>query len=440
MSRERERATEREAIQESVERNLLPVIYGRQDVVLDRGEGVRVWDVDGEEYLDAVAGIAVVATGHSHPRVVEAIQDQAARLIQPSYFFDNEPMAELLDRLATVTPGDLRYSFLANSGAEAIEGAVKLAKKATGSTEFVSLRGSFHGRTHAALALTGQSKFSHTFHPYPPGFLKAPAPDYYRHGDRFEDEEAFGAWAAEQIRETIKYDSNDDVAAVLVEPVQGEGGVVVPPDNYLPHVKEICEAEDVLFIADEVQAGVGRTGAMFSIDHWDVEPDIMTMAKGIGSGVPLGAFIGGEAIGETMEAGDHFTTYGGNPLVCAAANATFDVIADEELVGNAASVGAATLDRLTEMQEDHELIGDVRGKGLLIGVEFVRDRETKEPADDEAAAVRSAALDENLLVTRAGVESNVIRLSPPLTITRQEMGEVLDRLERAIDRVEADLA
>lgn len=438
MSRERERLTEREEIRQSVTRNLLPVIYGRQDVVIDRGEGVHVWDVDGEEYLDAVAGIAVVATGHSHPRVVGAIQDQAAKLVQPSYFYDNEPMATLLERLASLSPGDLRYSFLANSGAEAIEGAVKLAKKATGSSEFVSLRGSFHGRTHVALALTGQSKFSHTFHPYPPGFLKAPAPYYYRYGDRFDSEEAFGEWAAEQVRETIKYDAHRDVAAVIAEPVQGEGGVIVPPDNYLPRLKDICEEEEVLFIADEVQSGVGRTGALFSVEHWDVEPDIMTMAKGIGSGVPLGAFIGTEEIGESMEPGDHFTTYGGNPLVCAAANSTLEVIADEGLVENAAEVGASARERLEELKADHPIVGDVRGKGLLIGIELVRDRETKEPADDEAAAVREAALEEKLLVTRAGTESNVIRLSPPLTITREEMDEMLDRLESALDHVERE--
>jgi 4-aminobutyrate aminotransferase-like enzyme len=288
------------------------------------------------------------------------------------------------------------------------------------------------------MALTGQSKYTHTFHPHMPGAYQIPAPNYYRYGDRFEDEFEFGKWAAEQVKEVIKYDSNDDIGAVFVEPILGEGGIIVPPDNYLPYLKEICEEEDILFVADEVQTGMGRTGEMFAVEHWDVEPDIMTIAKGIASGVPFGLFMGTEEVASSLDGGDHYTTYGGNPLACAASNATFDVIRDENLVENAATVGETAFERLEEMKEDHEIIGDVRGKGLHIGLELVRDREMKEPADDEAAEVREQTYNEGLLVSRCGTHSNVIRLSPPLTITEEDMLDMLDRLDTALTNVERD--
>lgn len=419
--------------------NLMPAVYGQQDVVIDHAEDTRIWDVNGNEYLDAVAGIAVVNTGHSHPTVVDAIQEQAGKFVQSSYYYYHEPMANLLETLEAESPGDLKNSFFGNSGAEAVEGAIKLAKKATGSRELISLRGSFHGRTPGAMALTGQSKYTHTFHPHMPGGYQIPAPNYYRYGDRFADEQEFGKWAAEQVHDVIRYDSNDDIAAVFVEPIQGEGGIVVPPENYLPYLKELCEEEDILFVADEVQTGMGRTGELFAVDHWGIEPDIMTLAKGIGSGVPFGLFMGTEEVSSTMEGGDHYTTYGGNPLACAAANATFEVIQEENLVENAATVGAKALDRLEEMKEDHEIIGDVRGRGLHIGVELVRDHDTKEPADEAAGDVREQTHKEGLLVSQCGTHKNVIRLTPPLTVTEEDMQEMLNRLETAITTVENDV-
>jgi len=422
---------DRERLKELTDELLMPAVYGQQDLVLDRGEGVRLWDVDGNEFLDAVAGIAVVNTGHSHPKVVEAIREQVGRYVQSSYYFYHEPMADLLETLADRSPGDLKNTFFGNSGAEAVEGGIKLAKKATGNSEFISLRGSFHGRTPGTMALTGQNKYTHTFNPHIPGCYKIPSPNYYRYGDRFESEKEFGKWAAEQVHEVIKYDSNDDVAAVVVEPIQGEGGIVVPPENYLPYLKEICEEEELLFFADEVQTGMGRTGELFAVEHWGVEPDIMTLAKGIASGVPFGLFMGTGEVSETMDPADHYTTYGGSPIACAAANATFDVIDEEDLVENAATVGAEAFDRLAELKEDHELIGDVRGKGLHIGLELVEDRETKEPSEEGAKAVRSAAHERGLLVSRCGTLGNVIRLTPPLTVSSEEMSEMLDRLDAA---------
>lgn len=424
----------------TADENLMPAVYGQQDVVIDHAEGVRIQDVDGNEYLDAVAGIAVVNTGHSHPTVVDAIQEQVGKFMQSSYYYYHEPMSKLLDTLERESPGDLKNTFFANSGAEAVEGAIKLAKKATGSSEMISLQGSFHGRTPGAMSLTGQSKYTNTFHPHRPGAYQIPVPNYYRYGDRFKDENEFGKWAAEQVHDVIKFDSNDDVAAVFVEPIQGEGGIHVPPDNYLPHLKEICEEEDMLLVADEVQTGMGRTGEMFAVEHWDVEPDIMTLAKGIASGVPFGLFMGTEEVSSTMTGGDHYTTYGGNALPCAAANATFEVIQEEGLVENAATVGEAAFDRLEEMKEDHELIGDVRGKGLHIGLELVLDHDTKEPADEEASEVREATYHEGLLVSRCGIYGNVVRLTPPLTVTEDEMMEMLNRLDTAITNVEKEVA
>lgn len=430
----------RDEVIDRIDENIMPAVYGQQDVVIDHAEDTRIWDVDGTEYLDAVAGIAVVNTGHSHPRVVEALQDQAGKYVQSSYYYYHEPMAQLLDRLEEHTPGNLKNAFLGNSGSEAIEGAIKLAKKATGSKEFLSLRGSFHGRTPGAMSLTGQNKYTHTFHPHVPGCYKIPSPNYYRYGDRFESEAEFGKWAAEQVHDVIKYDSNDDVAAVVVEPIQGEGGIVTPPENYLPYLKEICEEEDMLLVADEVQTGMGRTGELFAVEHWGVEPDIMTLAKGIGSGAPLGIFMGTEEVSDSMDPADHYTTYGGNPLACAAANASFDAILEEDMVDNAATVGEHAFDRLAEMKEDYELIGDVRGKGLHIGVELVEDRETKDPAEDAAKDVRSRAHQHGLLVSRCGTHGNVIRLTPPLTVTKAEMTEMLDRLERAVAGVSKELS
>jgi len=431
--------TARARLRETADGNLMPAVYGQQDVVIDRAEDTRIWDVNGNEYLDAVAGIAVVNTGHAHPTVVEAIQEQAATCVQSSYYFYHEPMAQLLETLEAESPGELKHTFFGNSGAEAVEGAIKLAKKASGSRELISLRGSFHGRTPGAMALTGQSKYTHTFHPHMPGAYQIPAPNYYRYGDRFADEEEFGKWAAEQVYDVIRYDSNDDIGAVFVEPIQGEGGIIVPPDNYLPYLKELCEEEEILFVADEVQTGMGRTGELFAVDHWGVEPDIMTLAKGIASGVPFGLFMGTPEVSETMDGGDHYTTYGANPLACAAANATFEVIQEEGLAENAATVGEAAFDRLDEMNEDHELIGDVRGKGLHIGLELVRDHDTKEAADEAAAAVREETYNEGLLVSRCGTHKNVIRLTPPLTVTEADMEEMLNRLEAAITTVESDV-
>ncbi|MFP8890533.1 aspartate aminotransferase family protein [Natrialbaceae archaeon A-CW2] len=429
----------RDETTQTADDKLMPVVYGQQNLVIDKAEDTRIWDVNGNEYLDAVAGIAVVNTGHSHPTVVEALQDQAEKFVQSSYYFYHEPMSNLLETLAEKSPGELNNTFFGNSGAEAVEGAIKLAKKATGSSELISLRGSFHGRTPGAMALTGQSKYTHTFHPHMPGAYQIPSPNYYRYGDRFESEEEFGKWAAEQIYEVIKYDSNDDIAAVFVEPIQGEGGIIVPPENYLPYVKEICEKEDLLFVADEVQTGMGRTGELFAVDHWDVEPDIMTLAKGIGSGMPFGLFMGTEEVSETMDPGDHYTTYGGHPMACAAANATFEVIEDESLVENAATVGEKALDRLAEMKEDYDLIGDVRGKGLHIGVELVKDRSTREAADEAAGDVRAEAYNKGLLVSQCGTHKNVIRLTPPLTVSSEDMSTMLDRLEAAIRTVSNDM-
>jgi 4-aminobutyrate aminotransferase len=425
----------RNNIKQITDEYLMPAVYGQQDLVLEHGEGVRLWDIDGNEFLDAVAGIAVVNTGHSHPKVVDAIQEQAEHYVQSSYYFYHDPMAKLLQTLAEKSPGDLKNTFFGNSGAEAVEGAIKLAKKATGSSEFISLRGSFHGRTPGAMALTGQNKYTHTFHPHIPGTYKIPSPNYYRYGDRFKDQMEFGKWAADQVREVIKFDSNDDIAAVVVEPIQGEGGIVVPPENYLPYLKEICEEEDILFVADEVQTGMGRTGELFAVDHWDVEPDIITMAKGIASGVPFGLFMGTEEVSKTMDPADHYTTYGGSPLACAAANATFDVIEEEGLISNAATVGQEALDRLEDMKADYSIIGDVRGKGLHIGVEIVTDKETHNPSDDIAKEVRSHTHDRGLLVSRCGTHGNVIRMTPPLCVSSDEMEEMLDRLENAVSMV-----
>ncbi len=409
-------------------------------LVARRGHGVRVEDLDGNEFLDFAAGIAVVSTGHCHPQVVAAIQKQAAELIHISGTdFFHEPLTDLAERLSAIAPmpGPHRF-FYGNSGAEAVECALKLARYHTGRQQVIAFLGAFHGRTMGALSLTASKpQQKRRFAPLVPGVTHVPFPNAYRAGvegaKAIEDYNLNCArYIEERLFKTIL--PPEEVAAIFVEPVQGEGGYVVAPDNFLRELRAICDRHGILLVADEVQSGAGRTGKWWAIQHSGVEPDIVCMAKGIASGMPLGVCMSRAAIMDWVP-GSHASTFGGNPVCLAAAQATIDVL-EGGAIANAARVGEFILDRLRGWKKSHPMIGDVRGRGLMIGIEIVKDKAKREPA----AAVRDRAVtlafERGLLVLGCG--ENSIRLCPPLIVSEQEADVALDILEDALAAAEKE--
>jgi len=400
--------------------------------VMDHGHGAEVWDVDGNRFLDFAAGIAVNSTGHAHPKVVKAIQDQAEKFIHISSDFYHPKWVELGETLSRIAPfSEPAVSFMTNSGTESVEAAIKLARYHTGRSQFIGFLGGFHGRTMGALTFTASKPHYHKgFLPLMNGVLHAPFPDTYHPLLAQRPGEDYGETVVRYIEEQIlgRISPAEDTAGILVEPIQGEGGYIVPPPGFFPALRRLCDKYKILLIADEVQAGVGRTGKWWSIQNFGVEPDIVTTAKGIASGMPLGAMIARKSVA-TWPKGSHGNTYGGNPLACAAALATLDLI-EHEYMQNAAEVGQYALEALSELQTRHPSIGQVRGIGLMIGIEFVKDRETHQPADKLRDHVVDLAFERGLLTLGCG--KSVIRVSPPLCITRAEIDEGLQILDEAI--------
>ena len=369
--------------------------FTRQPLVLDHGEGVKVSDIEGNEYLDMFAGIAVNALGHNHPKLVKAIQDQAEKLIHISSIYYNEPALEYAKKLVDMTSFD--RIFYSNSGAEANEGAIKLAVKYTGKSEVISTVESFHGRTVMTLAATGHEHYHEPFKSIlPKGFINVPYNDI----------------------EAIKDAITENTAAIIVEPIQGEGGVNVPDMDYLKQIEEICHEKDIVFIVDEVQTGFGRCGTLFAHELFGVKPDIMTMAKGIGGGVPMGGILATEKVAGAFVPGDHGTTFGGGPLVCAAANAVLDEIVNENLLDNVNEVGDYFIAELKKLDKD--VIKEVRGKGLMVGVELT------EPGAEYVDKLRKAGF---LINCTAG---NVLRFVPPLIITKADIDEFVKALDELL--------
>jgi 4-aminobutyrate aminotransferase / (S)-3-amino-2-methylpropionate transaminase / 5-aminovalerate transaminase len=407
-----------------------------EPVVFHRAEGATVIDVDGKSYIDCFAGIAVSNAGHRHPRVIQAAKEQLDRFVHAgSYIYHVPQVADLAEKLAGITPGRLQKTFFGNSGAEGIETALRLAKAFTGKTEFIALTHSFHGRTNATLSVTGNYQRKKRGGPYLPGVAFAPAPYVYRNPFGTDDSEEVAQRAAEMVRWAIDFHTSNDVAAFIAEPLLGEGGIIVPPDNYFKYVKEILDERGILFIVDEVQSGFGRTGAMFGIDHYGVEPDIMVMAKGIADGFPISATIARAEISDSFQPGEHLSTFGGNPVSCAAAMANLDVMQEEDLPGQAASKGAQLMAQLQEMAGEHEMIGDIRGKGLMVGIELVSDRQRRTPAAAQAGAIRAACREDGVLIGVGGQSGNVLRIQPPLTINENELERVLDSVNKGLSSV-----
>ena len=407
--------------------------------VMDHGKGVEVWDVDGKRYLDFAAGIAVNSTGHSHPEVVAAISEQAQKFIHISSDFYHPKWIELAEKLDEISPFHLpAISFMANSGSEAVESALKLAKYYTERSQFISFLGGFHGRTAGSLSMTASKLIYHrSFYPLMNGVTHVPFPNPYRPLLLMEKGENTADAVIRYIEETVfhKLLPPNEVAGILVEPVQGEGGYIFPPDNFFPALREICDRYGILLIADEVQSGMGRTGKWWAIDHYGVEPDIICIAKGIASGVPMGVMMAKAEL-MTWPNGSHGNTFGGNPLACAAALKTIELI-ENEYLENTQKVGVIALDYLHTLQQEHPCIGDVRGKGLMIGIEFVEDHKHKQPAVELRNAIVNLCFEKGLLVLGCG--DSTIRITPPLCITEQEIREGLEIFALSVKEAESHL-
>jgi 4-aminobutyrate aminotransferase len=403
--------------------------------VIERGRGAEVWDVDGNRFLDFAAGIAVCSTGHAHPQVVAAIKAAADDFLHISSDYWHERMTRLAERINELSPmGEPTQVLVCQSGTESVEGALKLARYVTGRPRFIGFLGGFHGRSMGSLSFTA-SKYTQQagFFPTMPGVTHVPYPNSYRPL----------LAGADQGRAVLDYIENNlfasnvpasEVAAILIEPIQGEGGYLVPPDGFLEGLRALCDRHGILLIFDEVQSGIGRTGKMFASEHWGVRPDIMTLAKGLGSGLPIGLVVAKKSIMEKWKRGAHGNTYGGNPLCCAAALATLDLV-ENQYAANAADVGGYFLARLRELKKDFPCIGDVRGKGLMIGTELI-DAASGKAAPALCQRVLTRAYHNGLILLSCGVST--VRYIPPLMVSRAQVDEALALLRTALSEALAD--
>ena len=398
--------------------------------VIERGEGAYVWDVDGNRYLDLNAGIAVVSTGHSHPRVVRAVQEQAAKFFHMAGTdFYSEPMVKFGEKLTGSMPKQHQWQlFPCNSGTEAVEASIKLARYVTGRQGIVAFFGAFHGRSYGSLSLTASKPVQRRgYYPLVPGTFHAFFANPYRPPFDVEPERVTEV-CLNYIEQTLFHTIAPprDVAAIIVEPIQGEGGYVVPAPGFMQGLRQICDQYGILLIADEVQSGVGRTGKMWAFEHEGIVPDIVASAKGLGGGMPLGAMIARRELTERWEPGSHGNTYGGNALACAAGYEVLSLV-EEQLADNATKVGDYFMQCLEELQGRYEQIGQVRGRGLMIGLEFVKDRKTREPARKLAHDVMERAFERGLLLLTCG--ASTIRFCPPLVLTEAQVDEGLTLFE-----------
>ena len=414
--------------------HLSPVWARYTEILAERAEGAYLYAADGRRYLDFTTGIGVTNTGHCHPRVVAAAREQVGKLIHGQVnIVYHQPMLDLVDELLTIVPEGLESFFFSNSGAEAIEASVKLARQATGRPNIIVFQGGFHGRTVGTMSLTtSNTVYRVGYQPLMAGVFVAPFPYAYRYGWTPEETTAF---CLRELRHLLATQTAPrETAAVLVEPVLGEGGYVPPPPGFLKGVGQICDQHGLLFIADEVQSGFGRTGRWFGHQHYDVSPDILVMAKGLASGFPLSGIAARPQLMDAWISGSHGGTYGGNAVSCAAAAATIRVIREEGLVENSARMGEYLMSRLRTVQARHPVIGDVRGLGLMVAAEFTAA--DGQPDAGTAKAVRLACLEEGLMLLTCGPYGNVIRWIPPLTVNQAQLDEALEIFEGALAKVD----
>ncbi|MBS7623419.1 aspartate aminotransferase family protein, partial [Candidatus Bathyarchaeota archaeon] len=381
-----------------IEKDHMAGVYAKKNLVITKGNGAILWDINGLEYIDCMGSYGVAIVGHCHPRVVEAIKHQSETLTSCHGSLYNDSRSRLLERLFQITPSGLDSAFLSNSGAEAVECAIKLARKQTGKKELIAMMGGYHGKTMGALSATWEKRYREPFLPLVPGFKHVP------YGN------------LEKLRDAV----TEETAGILVEPIQGEGGVKVPPEGYLKGVRELCDERGVLMIADEVQTGFGRTGRIFACEHSGVVPDIMCLAKAVGGGLPIGITIAKKEVMSSLKIGEHSTTFGGNPLTCAAASAAIDVLVTERLAERAAELGAHFMKMLEKLKSEYSIVREVRGVGLMIGVETRFD----------VFSILQRLLGYRIIALDAG--RNIIRFLPPLVISREQLDTVANSLNKVL--------
>lgn len=382
------------------EKRIMAQTFSKRDRIITRGKGALVWDINGNEYIDCTGSYGVAVVGHCHPKVVEAVKNQVEKLIACHASFYNDARSILLEKLIKLTPKGMDRVFLSNSGAESVECALKLARKYSGKIEIIAMMGAFHGKTMGALSATWKQKYRAPFMPLVPGFKHVPPNNL------------------EKLRDAI----TEKTAAILVEPIRGEGGILLNSDDFLPGVREICNAKDVLMILDEVQTGFGRTGKVFACEHWNVVPDILCLAKSVAGGLPMGATFAKEDIMAAFNRGDHSSTFSGNPLVCAAACAAIDVLIEEKLPERAETLGKYFKDKLEALAKKYNVIREVRGLGLMIGLETKFD----------VYNILIECMEKGVLLLDAG--RNVIRFLPPLVIKKQQIDKVVDVLDAVLEK------
>lgn len=378
-----------------LEEKLMANVYSKREKVLTRGRGALVWDINGKEYIDCTGSYGVSIVGHCHPKIVEAVKRQVETLISCHASFYNDVRSELLQKIIRIAPKGLNKVFLSNSGSESVECAIKLARKFSGKPEIIAMVGAFHGKTMGALSATWKQKYRGPFEPLVPGFKHVP-PDNL-----------------EKVKEAI----TEKTAAILVEPIRGEGGIRMPSEDFLPGLREICDETGVLLIFDEVQTGFGRTGKVFACEHWNVVPDVLCLAKSVAGGLPMGATFAREDVMASLQRGEHSSTFSGNPLVCAAASAAIDVLVEEKLPERAATLGKYFMGKLEALSEKHKIVREVRGLGLMIGMETRFD----------VYNIILGCMDRGVLVLDAG--RNVLRFLPPLVIEKEQIDRVVGVLD-----------
>jgi 4-aminobutyrate aminotransferase len=400
-------------------------------VVWDHARGAEVWDVDGRHYLDWTSGVLVTNVGHAHPRLAEAVAHQAGRLLN-TFDFPTPERLELARKVVESAPAHLDKVFFVTTGAEAVDAAMRMARRFTGKFEFLAFWGGFHGRSFGPMSLTGLAKIKKSFGPLVPGAILAPYPYCYRCPFERSFSEC-GFFCLEFMDKIVETESTGNLGSLIVEPYQGTAGFVFPPAQYLKRLEAWARKRNILFILDEVQSSFGRTGKMYALEHEGLEPDILVLGKGIGSGVPIAAVVSRANIMAALERGEMSSTTGGNPLSCAAALAVFEIIEKEKLVERAARNGAYLKNKLLVLKNKYPLIGDIRGLGLVYGIEYVKDRMTKEPAPDLARDIVLKCVDKGLMVGKLGMHGNVMRVAPPLVITPEQIDESVSILDHVLE-------
>jgi 4-aminobutyrate aminotransferase len=410
-----------------------PVWTRYTPIIAERGEGCYIYDQDGTQYLDFTCGIGVTNTGHCHPRVVDAIRKQAGLLLhgQVNIVF-HKPLLDLIDEVRKIVPPSIDGFFFSNSGAEALEGAMKLARQATGRPNIIVFQGSFHGRTVGTMSLTtSKTVYRNGYQPLMPGVFVAPFPYAYRYGWA---EEQTSQWCLEELEYLlISQTAPEETAAILIEGVLGEGGYVVPPVSFMRGLRAICDRHGIMLIIDEVQSGFGRTGTWFAFEHYGIEPDIMTVAKGLASGMPLSGVFSRMELMKKWAPGTHGGTYGGNAVAAAAAAETIRVMRDEDLLGNARTRGLQLMTGLSHLQEEYPVIGDVRGKGLMVATEFRQP--DRKPDKATAKNLVHACQDRKMLLLTCGSYDNIIRWIPPLIVSESQVNDALGIFKEALEEV-----